>query len=149
MDNNYNKIKTDQNLNNLSWIPVCSMKKNIHVFTQTSWSRCFMVNHVYVVSIVSIHLSRALWKRGLMRVRKVSSQIILSSPHRLIRDDTPQNVIFAKNRLSWNEKYYKSRKYRPWLAWADCTCLSRTAIYAHAFNPLHRARPIFIRTIIL
>ena len=34
------------------------------------------------------YMDRALWKRGLMHVRKVSSQISLSSPHMLIKDDT-------------------------------------------------------------
>ena len=50
-------------------------------------------------------LSHVLRKLGLMHVRKVSSQISLCSPHRLIRDDTFRlNWIFAKKRLHLNEK---------------------------------------------
>ena len=65
---------------------------------------------------------RVLRKLGIMLVRKVSSQISLCSPHRLIRVDTFRlNLIFAKMRHYLNEKFHKSGNCRPWLACADCT----------------------------
>jgi hypothetical protein len=46
----------------------------------------------------------SLRKLDIMHVRKVSSQISLCSPHRLIRDDTFRlNWIFSKKRLHFNE----------------------------------------------
>jgi hypothetical protein len=54
-------------------------------------------------------MSRDLEKLGLIYVRKLPPQISLCSPHRLIRDNTFRlNWIFAKKRLSLNEKYNKS-----------------------------------------
>ena len=56
-------------------------------------------------------LCRVLRKLGIMHVRKVSSQISLCSPHRLIRDDTFRlNWIYAKKRQHLNEKIPWTRK---------------------------------------
>ena len=58
-------------------------------------------------------MGRALRKRGLNHVRKVSSQISLCSLHRLIKDNTFRlNLIIAKKILSLNTKYNTSVKCR-------------------------------------
>ena len=61
-----------------------------------------------------LNMCRVLRKLGIMHVRKVSSQISLCSPHRLIRDDTFRlNWIFAKKRHHLNEKFHKSGNCHP------------------------------------
>ena len=56
-------------------------------------------------------MSHVLRKLDKMHVRKVSSQISLCSPHRLIQDDTFRlNWIFAKKRHHVNEKFHKKQK---------------------------------------
>ena len=56
-------------------------------------------------------MGRGLWKGGLMHVRKMSSQISLCSPLRMIRDDIFRlNRISAKKRLLLIIKYHKSGK---------------------------------------
>ena len=59
-------------------------------------------------------MSRVLRKLGIMQVRKVSSQISLCRPNRLIRDDTFRlNWIFAKERLPLNENIIQSESIVP------------------------------------
>ena len=59
-------------------------------------------------------LCRVLRKLGIMHERKVSSQISLCSPYRLIRDDSFRlNWIFAKKRDFSNETFHKSGNCRP------------------------------------
>ena len=65
------------------------------------------------------HTSRVLRKLGLMHVRKVSSQISLCSPHRLIKNDTFRfngNLSFKK--ISAFRKSSLGGKCLPWLACA-------------------------------
>ena len=68
----------------------------------------------YSSYIIDNNMCRVLRKLGKMHVCKVSSQICLRSPHRLIRDDTFRpNWIFAKNRHHLNEKYNKRGNCSP------------------------------------
>ena len=72
----------------------------------------------YVGKLPHVYMSRVLGrKRGLMHVRKMSSQISLRSPHRLIRDDTFRFYgIFSFKEVTPHRKSRLGEKCRPWLA---------------------------------
>ena len=71
--------------------------------------------HIIPVACYILNIAYILEERGLMNVRKVSTQMSLCSLHKLIRDDTfCLNWMYNKKKLTMNEKYNIGWKCCSW-----------------------------------